>query len=87
MFVSFNGNVFSPENAVQQSFVYTFTKKRSIVLFVIFFLYCNVDLFSMLHESGFLTKYSSVRYSERKTSEISCLGVGKCPHFLNSESP
>ena len=66
MFVSFNANVLSPLKAVQQSFVYAFSKKRSIVLFFIFFLYCNVVSFFMFYESGFLTKYSSVRYSERK---------------------
>ena len=37
----------------------------------------------MLRESGFLTKYSSVR---EKTSEMSHLGAGKCPHFCNRGS-
>ena len=68
MFVSSNGNVFYPQNAVQQSFVYSFTKKRSIALCLMshFFLYCNVTLFFMSCASAFLIKHSNVRHSRRK---------------------
>ena len=53
-----------------------------------FFLYCDVAIFFMLCESGFLTKYSSISYIKRKkTSELSRLEAGNCPHFRNSESP
>ena len=67
MFVSSNGIVFSP-------FVFSFAKKRSIVLC---FLYCNVALFLMLCNSGFLTKYSNVRKSERKKKWNVALLVGR----------
>ena len=53
--------------------VYYFTKKRSIVLCVLFFLYCNVALFFLLCESQFLTKYSSVRYHIMKVSRYFAL--------------
>ena len=48
-----------------QSIVYSFTKKRSIVLCVIFFLYCNVALFFLLCESRLLTKYSQLSLRRR----------------------
>ena len=46
-----------------------------------FFLYCNVDLFFMLRESGFLTKYSSARFSERKNKRNIALGGRKVSAF------
>ena len=86
MFVSFNANVLSPLNAVQQSFVYAFSKKRSIVLFVTFS-FIVMSFYSLCYaRSGFLTKYSGVRYSEKKQVKCRAWGAGKCPHFRNSES-
>ena len=41
-----------------------------------FFHYCNVALFFMLCGSGFLTKYSSVRYSEGK-KQVKCRAWGQ----------
>ena len=40
------------------------------------FLYCDVAIFFMLCESGFLTKYSSVSYIKRK-KQVNCLAWGQ----------
>ena len=42
-----------------------------------FFLYCDVAIFFMLCESGFLTKYSSISYIKRKKKQVNCRAWGQ----------
>ena len=41
-----------------------------------FFLYCDVAIFFMLCESGFLTKYSSISYIKRR-KQVNCRAWGQ----------
>ena len=43
MFVNSNGNVFSPKNAVQQSYLFTLYKEAVDSALCHFFHYCNVS--------------------------------------------
>ena len=57
-------------------FTLLFYKEVVDSTFCHFFLFCNVPLFFMLCESGFLTKYSSVRYGEGKTKWNVAVAIG-----------
>ena len=80
MFVRVNGHVFSPKNAVQLSFVYSFTKKEVDSTLCHFFLYYITSLSDSLcyvSQDFWRTQVSADSEKKKKTSEMSRLGAGK----------
>ena len=84
MFVSSNGNVFSPK-MLSSSHLFTLLQRSSDST-LCHFSFIVTSLYSLLCESGFLTKYEVSAIATEKISEMSRLQAGKFPHFRNSES-
>ena len=86
MFVSFNANVLSLLKAVQQSFVYSY--EETIDSNFCHFSFIVTSIYSLCYASqDFWLSTQVPALAREKTSEMSRLGAGKCPHFRNSESP
>ena len=79
MFVSSNGNVFSPK-MLSSSHLFTLLQRSSDSTLCHFSVIVT-SLYSLLCESRFLTKYEVSAIAREKISEISRLEAGKFPAF------
>ena len=87
MFVSSNGNVFSPKMLSSSHLFTLLQKKRSIVLCVISSSIITSLSDSLCYVSQDFSRSTQVSAIAReKTSEMLRLGAGTCPHFRKNGS-